>query len=65
LGSQYISGVQGNEGDNAQKKEKARNILFRRTWQFFCINAVVSMICMARVNQQHPPVHHEGWMVSG
>ncbi len=32
---------------------------------FFCINAVVSMICMARVNQQHPPVHHEGWMVSG
>jgi hypothetical protein len=47
-----------------KRKKTARNILSRKTWQFFCINAVVSMICMARVNQ-HPPVHHEGWMVSG
>jgi hypothetical protein len=33
LRSQYISRVQGNEGDNAQKKkEKAKNILSRKTW---------------------------------
>jgi len=29
--------------------------------QFF---SVTSVLCMARVNQ-HSPVHHEGWMVSG
>jgi hypothetical protein len=53
------------KGITHKRKKTARNILSRRTWQFFRINAVVFMICMARVKNQHPPVHHEGWMISG